>query len=64
MIIYQKNEVRCFLSFIDVVYESKVKMFCIVVSFLDDLFQLILNEVVFNEDKMYIEMIGELVYDF
>lgn len=52
------------MSFVDVVYESKVKVFCIVVSFLGELFKLILSDDFLYEDKMYIEMIGELVYDF
>lgn len=63
MTIYQKNEARRFLSFIDAAYESKVKMFCTAASSSDDLFQLIPNEAALNEDKMHIEMIGELAYD-
>lgn len=63
MSIYQKNEARRFLSFVDAAYESRVKMFCSVASSPDDLFQLIPSDDPLNEDKMHIEMIGELAYD-
>lgn len=63
MTIYQKNEARRFLSFIDAVYESKVKLFCTAASSPDDLFLLIPNDATVSEDKMHIEMIGELAYD-
>ena len=63
MSIYQKNEARRFLSFVDAAYESKVKMFCTAASSPNDLFQLIPSDDALNEDKMHIEMIGELAYD-
>lgn len=63
MSIYQKNEARRFLSFVDAAYESKVKMFCTAASSPDDLFQLIPSDEPLHEDKMHIEMIGELAYD-
>lgn len=63
MNIYQKNEARRFLSFVDAAYESKVKMYCTAASSPDDLFQLIPSDDPLNEDKMHIEMIGELAYD-
>ena len=63
MSIYEKNEARRFLSFVDAAYESKVKMFCTAACSPDDLFQLIPSDDALNEDKMHIEMIGELAYD-
>lgn len=63
MNIYQKNEARRFLSFVDAAYESKVKLFCTAASSPDNLFQLIPSDDSLNEDKMHIEMIGELAYD-
>lgn len=63
MSIYEKNEARRFLSFVDAAYESKVKMFCTAASSPDDLFRLIPSDDALNEDKMHIEMIGELAYD-
>ena len=62
MNIYQKNEARRFLSFVDAAYESKVKVFCTAASSPDDLFQLIPSNDLL-EDKMHVEMIGELAYD-
>lgn len=63
MNIYQKNEARRFLSFVDAAYESKVRLFCTAASSPDNLFQLIPSDDSLNEDKMHIEMIGELAYD-
>lgn len=62
MNIYQKNEARRFLSFVDAAYESKVKVFCTAASSPDELFQLIPSNDLL-EDKMHVEMIGELAYD-
>ena len=62
MDIYQKNEARRFLSFVDAAYESKVKVFCTAASSPDELFQLIPSDDLL-EDKMHVEMIGELAYD-
>lgn len=63
MNINQKNEARRFLSFVDAAYESKVKVFCTAASSPDELFKLIPSDDPLHEDKMHIEMIGELAYD-
>ena len=65
MSIHQKNEARRFLSFIDAAYESKAKVFCIAASSPEELFKLIPGESdkPTDEDKMHLEMIGEMAYD-
>ncbi|EDO32020.1 predicted protein [Nematostella vectensis] len=63
MNIYQKNEARRLLSFIDAVYESRVKLYCTAASAPEDLFQLIPRNSQEDPDKMHLEMIGELAYD-
>ena len=61
--ISQKNEARRFLSFIDAAYESRVKVFCTAASPPEEMFQLIPSETQNYEDKMHLEMIGEMAYD-
>lgn len=63
MSIYQKNEARRFLSFVDAAYESKVQLFCTAASSPDELFQLIPSDDPLQEDKMHMEMMGEMAYD-
>lgn len=65
MSIYQKNEARRFLSFVDAAYESRVKLFCTAATEPKDLFQLIPREdqSPSYSDKMHLEMIGEMAYD-
>ena len=63
MSIYEKNEARRFLSFVDAAYESKVQLFCTAASSPDELFQLIPSDDPLHEDKMHIEMMGEIAYD-
>ena len=63
MNLYQNNEARRFLSFVDAAYESKVKLFCTAASQPEGLFQLIPPDDPLHEDKMHIEMIGEMAYD-
>lgn len=65
MSIYQKNEARRFLSLVDAAYESRVKFYCSAASKPEELFQLIPKEgesPTYN-DKMHLEMIGEMAYD-
>jgi predicted ATPase len=62
MSIYQKNEARRFLSLVDAAYESRVKLYCSAASKPEELFQLIPKEGedATHNDKMHLEMIGEM----
>lgn len=62
--IYQKNEARRLLSFVDAAYESRVQLYCSAESEPKELFQLIPKESESSyNDKMHLEMIGEMAYD-
>merc|ERR1719193_454746 len=64
--INEKNEARRFLSFIDSAYETKSNVFLLAETRPDELFQLIPDEdgsAADDEDKMQMEMLGQLAYD-
>jgi len=65
MSINEKNEARRFLSFIDSAYETKSNVFFMAETRPEDLFQLIPDELgaVDSEDKMQMEMLGEIAFD-
>ncbi|CAH1245224.1 LACE1 [Branchiostoma lanceolatum] len=64
MTIYQKNEARRFLSFIDAAYETRTKIFCTAQAEAENLFLLIPSEGEGKEAQaMEMEMIGEMAFD-
>ncbi|XP_035694127.1 putative ATPase N2B [Branchiostoma floridae] len=64
MTIYQKNEARRFLSFIDAAYETRTKIFCTAEARAENLFLLIPSEGDGEEAQaMEMEMIGEMAFD-
>lgn len=59
----QKNEARRFITFIDAVYESKVKLYCSAGARPEKLFSLIPEVTSATQDIMQREMMGELTFD-